>query len=378
MTSNIEYEPFIEDYNCSFHGIFTLFDISLNTGEIKPVHLALPRNRAQKKNPAASPVNSSGPRVVNPGDRPTANETPKPTRFLSSKYTSRTNGSGRLSGSTNKDQPNESASSPPEKNKNTNTSQPAENKPADKPLRRPGLSHQDNTAVTEMLLKIENYWMMPLSPSMFVRFIFTVIENPNSGTTFKLSLEKDRTTILTAKMQGTQRFSPMLIYFGENLIGETKVAQQNSGIYAGLTALRPPSEACAVVFNPSFSASNQPRMFDFLVPALKKIEGKSRMFPIQFSDTSGLVTKMAQMSKECIRMKTRIPVLNGKDYDMTYDGKFERSHMSNFVLFHDSNVRKDLCTFGICHDGKFELEVGYPMSPVQGFIAAIAATLPFT
>lgn len=381
--SGIEYEPYLEDWNCSFHGIFTLFDSSLNSSEIKPVHLALPRNRTQKKN-STSPA-QSGPRVMNVGEKVKPGEKEQPKRFLSSRYTnSRQQGATRMLSSTATPAtaaPTNAVESPQQSPPNskaslssTSTEKPRGSEPM---AHKPSLSHADNSVVTEMLLKVENYWMMPLNPNLVVRFLFTIQENRSTGSTFSLLLETTKNPILIAKMTSPQRTSPLQIFFEDKLVGETRYNSTSNSFYCGLTALRPASEACAVIFNPQFNSNSTPRIFDFLVPALKKIEGKSRMFPIQYNDTSGLVARLSQMSKECIRMKTRTPVSKDNDYDMTFEGKFPNANILNFAIYHDSNIRKNLCTMGMKEEGVFELEIGYPMSPIQGFIAAVAASLPY-
>ena len=48
---------------------------------------------------------------------------------------------------------------------------------------------------------------------------------------------------------------------------------------------------------------------------------------------------------------------------------------SNFVLFHRSDVCRDVASLKP-DGGEFILEVAYPPSPLQGFIAAIVASTP--
>ena len=100
------------------------------------------------------------------------------------------------------------------------------------------------------------------------------------------------------------------------------------------------------------------------------------MLPIPLDESSGLVARLSQMSKEAIRLKTRIPSSQGNSFDMTFDGKFKQYSLSNFILYHDSNTKKDLCSLGMISEGRYLLEIGYPLSPLQGFLAAIAASAP--
>ena len=63
-------------------------------------------------------------------------------------------------------------------------------------------------------------------------------------------------------------------------------------------------------------------MFDFLIPALKKRDGKNNMFPIAFKEaSSGLFERRVNVSKEAIRLKTRVPVNSGNTgWDTTFEG----------------------------------------------------------
>jgi hypothetical protein len=108
------------------------------------------------------------------------------------------------------------------------------------------------------------------------------------------------------------------------------------------------------------------------MPAIRKIDGKSRMCLISVSDMSSLWQKFKQNAKEAIGLKAREP----PGGDLTFEGKFGRPAPENFVLFHDSNTKRDLCQFGMTARGSYLLEVTYPLSLLQGFFAAVCAVMP--
>ncbi|OHT07298.1 hypothetical protein TRFO_24552 [Tritrichomonas foetus] len=410
MSKTIEYEPFLSDYDVVFHSIFTLIDPAINTSEIKPLHLAVPRNRqglkvsTQKSNNSAttSPVvnkgNTSQLSSTNTGAAANTGSDQKPqTRFLSQRYLNSgkttSNRSGNVSSETANDQMNERSSSrtqlePTKITKTTaNVSQPSPSQEQPQQPSRPRheepnrhkaqtISSTDNNAVTEMIIKNDDFWLMPLSPSLGVRFKFLAVKSGQSYV-YNLALETNDEVILSAKMNGSTISDGITLSYRGREVGKSHFTGGNSAFFIGVQATSTDlNESCASIYNPSFSSSAQPRVFDFLVPALKKINGRSRMFPIPFEGTSGLVTRLSQMSKEAIRLKTRIPTSQGNSFDMTFDGKFEIECLSNFILYHDSNVRKDICALGKVGEGAFTLDVGYPLSPLQGFLAAVASNIP--
>ena len=55
MSDSVTYEPFLTGYDVVFHEIFTLIDPGMNTSEIKPLHLAIPRN-LQPRHAAPAPA----------------------------------------------------------------------------------------------------------------------------------------------------------------------------------------------------------------------------------------------------------------------------------------------------------------------------------
>jgi hypothetical protein len=129
-------------------------------------------------------------------------------------------------------------------------------------------------------------------------------------------------------------------------------------------------EAAAVSYTQGYHG------FDYTLPAIKKAgksDNRAKMFPIPFGKASNLIAKVKEQSKEAIQMKTRDP---GKTPDWTFGGQFPVASPANFLLFHSSNPTKDLCTLSMIELGKFWLVVGYPLSPLQGFLAGVASALP--
>ena len=363
--AEIEYEPFLTGYDVVFHGIFTLIDPGMNTSEIKPLHLAVPRNaQGLRRVPPTQPnVNTVSPEKED--KRATQ-------RLLNQRYLKPRN--LPTSPLPQSPEPAETPKPEPEPAKPAPT---PSTPPHTLPRHRPGLSESDNRAVTDTLMKNENFWLFPLAASVQVRFILSIGTGPGKERTFALRVESTGQSVLTASMCGTSCQDGIVIQHDGAVVGHGRYNASNSCFFCGVETPKGKCECCAAVFNPSFTSENQPRIFDFLIPALKKFDGRNNMFPIPFADVSGLVTRLTNMSKEAIRLKTRIPVNSGNSgWDMTFDGKLEQPTTSNFILYHDSSVKKDLCLCGKRKENEYSLEIGYPLSPLQGFLAGVAATMP--
>lgn len=365
MTKSTDIEPFLSDFLLTFNTVFIPIDNTMNNSEIKPFHLSLPRNRqtARPANPASpnqsSPINSN---AVDLKKRLLSPKTIKPVKDNQNEIPI----SPTVSPQTAIEQVAEKVLPAPQQN------------PVNKPAPNTVTNTNINKEILNNLIKDDQYWLAPLTPSVVVRFSFKVVTN-DQELTFELHGDTDSYPLMSAKMEGPSRADGIIFYLDGISKGESRYTPGNSSFFVGLDTGRGSqlSEACAAVYSPSFLSPTQPRVFDFLIPALKKIEGKSRMLPIEMGETSGLVTRLSQMSKHAIRLKTRIPPpSSGDSFDMTFNGKFKQSSLSNLILYHDSNSNKDLCSLGMISHNQYSLEISYPLSPVQGFMAAIAAAMP--
>jgi hypothetical protein len=220
----------------------------------------------------------------------------------------------------------------------------------------------DNKVLTDSLLKIDDFWLYPLAPSTTVRFTVAV-DNTARSWVFRLLTEADNQIILTATMNGRNKTVGVNVTAGvqDRPIGEGKFDQAANAFFCGVALGTERGEAGCWVY-PSK---------EFLMPAIKKIEGKSRMCLIPMGEASDLCARAAKGAKEAIRIKSVDP-----KGDLTFGGKFERQGAANCQLFHESNPKKMLCSFGARADGNWLLEVTYPLSPLQGFIIAVSATIP--
>ena len=372
-----EYETYLSDYNVVFNSIFTLNDISMNTSEIKPIHLTMPKkfqglkasrpSHIRNETISPNPIGAQGQRLLSqrylqkstvsqPGG-----QAAKPQKILS-------DNAEKLTQSPHQQQ--ESAQ-PVVKNEN-NEQQNSEHHKKHKKSINPSLSQEDNQAIIEILTRTGDYWLFPLSPSMGVRFKFS-IENKPQRAAF-LSLETNNKVLMHAKFDNDKNIN---IFFNDAQVAIATFSLEKGLFYAivdeGNGNLH---EACAASIDPK-ATNNQPRIFDFLIPALKKINGKSRMLQMKYEPPSALIKKSNQSAKECIKLKARIPFKNGNNYDMTFSGKFSKQSLSNIVLYHESNSRRDLCSLGLVDNDVYSLNIYYPLSPLQGFLAAILATIPF-
>jgi hypothetical protein len=324
MTESVVCEPYLSDYAVSFHQVFTLIDPAMNTSEIKPLHLAVPRTRSTGR-PSAAPKADGSAATLVPSPQPATHALPPVHPVL----------------------PNVIAQT---------LTQPS------KPPKADEVTVQDNKALTDALLKLDDFWLFPLGPATTIRFIVTIDTSTRSWI-FKLLTESESQVLLTATMKGRSRSDGVYITAGpqDRPIGEGKLDKAANAFFCGVTLGGDRGEAGSWVFDTK----------EFLMPAIKKIDGKARMCLIPMLETSGLFARAAQNAKEAIRFKC----VDAAD-DARKHGKLERPSPSNVQLFHESNPKKIQCSFGGQADGNWMLEVTYPLSPLQGFIVAVAATIP--
>jgi hypothetical protein len=346
---NIECEPYLLGHRVEFHSIFTLIDPTMNTSEIKPLHLAVPRNRQGMRMAPANQPNIKKPGAEEGGQ---VNQ-----RFLSNRYLAA----------------KRSADSAKPQTVPATLTQPAQAivTAATSEARRP-LFSQENANAIAALLAVPNYWLYPLPSSAQISLIFS-IEPRSSPPTFLLTNDATGQTLLSAKLNGPTRASGVAIYDDKRSIGEGIFTAATQTLYFGADTGSGNSEASAIVFTPG--PGPQARMFDFLVPAIKKPskgETRGRMFPMPFGDTSSLAAKLKEGSKEAIQLKCRDPGVSG---DFTFGGKLAKPSPFNFALYHVSNANKDLCSMTLIDGSRFSLEIGYPLSPLQGFLAALASAV---
>jgi hypothetical protein len=148
-------------------------------------------------------------------------------------------------------------------------------------------------------------------------------------------------------------------------IAEGKCGRSTNAFFCVANVDAERSETCAVI-------SNGDCLSELIMPAIRKVDSRSRMYLIDVSEMSNLCQKFKQNAKEAIRLKAQQP----PGGDLTFAGKFECADPANFLLFHDSNTKRDLCQFGMTARGSYRLEVTYPLSLLQEFFAAVCAVMP--
>jgi hypothetical protein len=339
-----ECEPYLLDYRVEFHSIFTLIDPTMNTSEIRLLHLAVPRNRQGVRAAPSGQPNIKKPAAADGG--------PPNQRFLSNRTTTQ-----KRSDSTPAKPDAMAQAAQGIVNATTTPAAPA---PA------PAIAPEQANLVTSLVATPE-FWIYPLPPVAPVTFFFTV-EGTTGPLVFRLRNAMDDSLLLSAKINGSSPSSALTIFTDKGPLGQGSFS--NRTLHFGISAVGAINEAAAA------SYIDGSHLFDFVVPAIKK-SGKGdvrpRMCPIPFGKTSNLMIKLQEQSKEAIQMKSRDP---GKPPDFTFGGQFQESSPLNFVLFHASNAAKDICSMSVIGAGRFLLAVGYPLSPMQGFLAGIASALP--
>ncbi|EAY19130.1 hypothetical protein TVAG_190240 [Trichomonas vaginalis G3] len=431
MKNTITTVPYLSDENAQFRMDFVFFDTALSTSEIKPLHLSLPGKQNLKKtlnprqtmsrsdkvdNNKASPNQTL--RNGNHSPRPTATERqqepvfvnqvtpnqpqesqPQPNqmntfkmkRTLQNTLLQRTHSRNsqnmeQQDSPDRQQQPQQSSKyprpqdSPPhspnrEQQQQRQVQQPV---PRRSPVPEPAARQANPMAELGLDFSLTGLYLLPCLTSQTINMIFNVEEPQPNVTRYSLRMPQDVDTEIRLRcdVSGKSRTSKIELYYNDVVVGEFKYNSNNKCFSVGLTALTPAMEACAVLFNPSFSSSSAPRIFDFVIPALKKIDGRNQMFRVPYQEPSTLIQYVSKMAKESIRLKTRIPSNEGNEYDSTFKGKFLLNAPTNFILYHESNQKRDICTFSMVTENSYNLAVSYPLSPIQAFLAAVAASIP--
>jgi hypothetical protein len=306
MTESINFEPYLSDYAVCFHQIFTLIDPTLNTSEIKPLHLTIPHIRSIS-------------RVIH-----SKSEVPSTT--------------------------------PPSPIPNEVTQTISKSVPQH-------LTDQtviDNKILTHSLFRTIDFWLYPVNPASQVTFIFQ-IDSTSSALIFRLFSYPEDALLLTAKMNGPTKSEGFQLSAKDLQIGEGRLDKAGNALYCGVTTGVDRGEAGCWCYNSG----------DFLIPAIKKVKGKARMYLIPMISSSDLLLRAERNAKEVLQMKSRDPA-----GDLSFGKTFEEKALANRQLFHESNKKKTLCAFGLRNDGSYILEISYPLSLIQGFIVGVAAMIP--
>lgn len=394
--NNVEIEPFLLNEHITFHTNFSLIDLAMNTSEIKPLHLSVPKNRIQPKTTAGTEkrnLESTG------QDQNYPNKDQSHSKHLSN-----------ITGKSIEEEQNgfagkytktflqiaKSVISSDTPTSSQQSASPKDSHPLESPTPRnlhhshAHSSNQDDVPSQSLIgIAIQNgkhlsqeqdFWLYPLAPSYTVRYSFIIDSSPQVGLAFHMTPDGGKEKLLTAVMNGSTRENNFKVFSGNEFLGESRYAESNHSLFFGLMNQQTPTEITAVIFNQSFISPRQPCIFDFLIPALKKVDGRSKMFPITFGMSSGLIARLTKMSREAIRLKSKVPQNQKEDpsqFDMTFGGTFYENSLSNFILYHEQNVNKEICKFGQVSDSTFSLEISYPMAPIQGFLAAVSASMPY-
>ncbi|OHT14568.1 hypothetical protein TRFO_14964 [Tritrichomonas foetus] len=363
-----EYEPFLRHRCIVFDNMFTMMDPAYSTSEIKPIMLSIPK---QFKNMQQNLVKGAQPAVKLP-----QNDKPK-SRLLSSSIRKTNPGS-------NSANPNSHQAGPPQVRQPQNPESPAKQtspraSPRPIPVNKPNSPSQgqnkmttNNPLLEKFISEDDEYWMQPLPSKCNADFIVD-INKTKSGLKVELFSDPSKPSLFKASLNGLTVADNLIINTKDNFSIATYYDGENQVYFATLSENgKQSTEICAAKYL-------QEGVFDLYIPALKKNKstGKGYMCPIAFGgDFSNLVTKFENKSKEVIRLSTRAKNMDRNNIDFCYDGRFKTQDKSNFVLYHESNPSKDICSFGnVGGTPTSNLNVNYPMNTIQALFCVIAANV---
>lgn len=332
----IKFEPFLDDECITFHNVFIFMDPGLNTSEIKPVMLSIPKSmRSKSKLSPKSPTSLES--VIDKG------------RLLTT--------------STLKTQV---------KTENIENTVPDHDPNKDN---QPEAQHIILDPIIQKFVEADPlFWMNPI-PAKRVGCFHVLIEQMKNNLSFQLFFDKRQPSIMTATLDQNLVANSLnlTVRDAESYTVNSSYDSTTDTFYASLSEDgKNPTEICAANFL-------KPHIFDFYIPALKKNKttGTSFMFPIPFDpSTSTLYAKYKEKSQESIKLQSRL--IDDQSEDTSFGGRFINKLPCNFILYHQSNRSKDIISFGQADEsGYYLLNISYPMNTIQGFIAAIAAHLSY-
>ena len=389
MGDRPKFEPFLQHKLVAFNGFFTLNDPAMNTSEIKPIHLSIPKN-------CPGVVKNLSPRVQ-PNMQDMTTIRPAGARLLSTAALARTAQRARenAADTSPRAEPTPSRSprpeAPPSRSPRTEAApsrSPREETPKKSQRAEETPKKDQGTTVGPQIGSSEDMKhffakpdvvVLPFAPNLGGRFAFNV-SVVKGKTVFGLKGGDGKKVMLWASMDGSSIRKKITVHAGDAIVGQTVFDADSEILYCGHkmddgSALQ---EVMAIHYNKSFMKKSKVRSFDAIIPALKKISGQSRMIPVAFSESkSTLYEKLKSKSKEAIMLKGRLPEDAGGSYDTKFGNKFAKASDNNFILYHESKPRNNICAFSASEkEGSYILEIGYPMTTIQGFFAAVAAIAP--
>lgn len=380
--------PYLADDKAQFRMSFMFFDAALSTSEIRPLHLGMPGKKSKLSKPR-SPIKkyaSSGPvnknmdatlETINEDDDTNISLAETSNR-LAARPRNR-NKVANLNRSMENMHPVSHGRIPKTRIKSIEINATSPDSLLSKSSSQEAITGEGlNPISITAELSLQGLYFLPCAPSQYMNFTFKIMDDKKKFIRYTLinNEDKENPQRLRADVFGQSRGSRIEIYYEVTEIGEMRYNAYQKYQNACFTGLKPPVELAAMLFNPSYMNSNHPKIFDLVIPALKKVNGRYQSFNVNISEQSLLVQYISRMAKEAIRIKPRIPSSDGGIYETTFDGKFQLTSLNNFILFHETNHKRDICTFCKFDDTTYNLTVGYPMSPIQAFITAITASLP--
>lgn len=335
-SQELKFEPYLDDDRITFHSLFTLMDPGFNTSEINPIMLSIPKSlRSKSKLSPKSPTN--------------LNEAVEKGRLLTASTLKGQNKSTTIE--------NQNTENDTNKEKDQNT------------------QHIILDPVIQRFVEGDRlFWMNPV-PAKRVGCYHILIERAKNNLSFQLFFDKEKPCIMSATFDNAAIANTLSVSINDSsdFTINSSYDTSNDTYFVSLCENgKEPIELCAANFV-------KPHIFDFYIPALKKNKqtGTSFMFPVPFDPSqSTLLKKHKEKSQESIKLLSRLN--DDPDMDTSFAGRFINKLPCNFILYHQSNRSKDIISFGQADEtGYYLLNISYPMSTIQGFIAAIVSHLSY-
>ncbi|KAI9202859.1 uncharacterized protein BJ171DRAFT_162849 [Polychytrium aggregatum] len=217
---------------------------------------------------------------------------------------------------------------------------------------------------------------------MFPHFHMMIEQNDGSPALFALSARKRRKTktsdyIVSLDSSTNSPNTQMVGRLRSNFIGTgyTGSALKSTPQPGSGGPERPPLvEQVGILYEPNILGLKGPRKISIILPTMNKQDEQN---DIPFSKDKEVLLSLikSDAKKDLVMLHNKPPQWNDEthSYVLSFDGRVTVASVKNFQIVHDHDLDYIVMQFGRVSSNRFNLDIQYPLSPIQGFLIAISS-----